>query len=120
MTINAVGQEKQRDNIIYKADTFFFQGLTALFAIQLSDFRATNHLPLPYVTILPLVKSEHQRWLWEVVGDQLPSYLNLVFAPCDCFMQSTTIMPEQQQKKKQQQQQHNNSLTVAVVLQLWK
>ena len=61
MDINAVRQEKQRDYIIYKANTFFFQGPTALFAIQLSDFWATNHLPLPYVTILPLVKSEHQR-----------------------------------------------------------
>ena len=60
MAINAVGQEKQRD-YIYKADTFFFQGPTALFAIQLSDFWVTNHLPLPCVTILPLVKSEHQR-----------------------------------------------------------
>ena len=53
MAINAMGQEKQRDYIIYKADTFFFQDPTALFAIKLTDFWATNHLPLPYVTILP-------------------------------------------------------------------
>ena len=55
------GKKNKEITSFYKADTFFFQGLTALFAIQLSDFGATNHLPLPYVTILPLVKSEHQR-----------------------------------------------------------
>ena len=109
MGINAVGQEKQRDYItlFYKADIFFFQGPTALFAIQLSDFWVNNHLPLPYVTSLPLVKSEQK----EGVGDQLPSYLNLVFAPCDRFMQSTTIMAEQQKNNN-----NNNSLTLAVVL----